>query len=110
MKRPVYSKVSESIPFAIQKTVLSHYDCAELPLKIYALLTLTLIIVELVATLVILIFAGQGADKYAYATQFLLVTVYFYMDLYYILYVVHLRFRLPAEYRVMVPLAFVGFG
>lgn len=65
---------------------------------------------ELVASLVILIFAGQGISPFVYATQFLLVTVYFYADVFYILYIVHLRFRLPAEMRTMIPLAFVGFG
>ena len=78
--------------------ILDYYHYYELPAKIYTIASLACIVVDLLASLIFLIFQGKKDGRgVIYLAQFFIVTVNFYGDVFLFAYGAHLVTRLPLE-------------
>lgn len=82
----------------------------EFPLKIYSITSAVCLVVDCVATIVALAGCGRQEVPGVYVMQLLIVTVYFYTDIFLFLYGLLFTVKLPVSLRRSVLQALVGWG
>ena len=90
--------------------VVEYLNDFEIPARIYTLLSVICLVLDLISCLVFLILTGQDEDKVIHGSKLFFVSMYFYMDLIYIAYVIHFVLKLPSSTRMYTAKALFGFG
>lgn len=96
--------------FDFKEQLLKSYEYVENYLKFYTLGSLVCIAVDLIASLVLLILAGNSNLPCAFLAMLIIVTIYFYIDTWFIFWCVKLRFVVDDEFQMELPKALLGFG
>ena len=113
-KRLAFGSVKPKLTSEIQKQLLDYYEDFELPAKAYTGITGLCFLIDLIAMLIYIGKVGISDDKKTEASVHLgqLISVVFYiiLDVYFILWLAHFRFRLPEHMREYLPRALLGFG
>ena len=105
-----FNKVRTPMDKQIKKIIIEHLDEYEIPAKVYTCLTLGCLVFDIIAMLIYFIFVGKYQDLFFNVVQLFFVTAYFYLDVMFMLFLLHLRFRLPNELRDQLVKALIGFG
>lgn len=88
------------------------YDPMQVPLKVYAISSFVCVLIDILAALIFLIFCGKNgwAEAHVYFFQLMIVTIYFYTDMFLFFTGTKWALRLPVVLRRVVLKALVGFG
>lgn len=80
-------------------------------MKYYTLTTIVCVATDLITSLVMLIMAGKHeAMSVVFLAMLFIVTVYFYIDTYFIFWTGKLSFLVSEEFKMLLPKAFLGIG
>jgi len=90
--------------------VIEYLDDFEMPAKVYTFVTGGCLMIDTISLFIYLILLGKYTDPFFNLVQLFFVTAYFYLDVVYVLYLLHLRFRLPLALRDPIVKALIGFG
>jgi hypothetical protein len=96
--------------YDFKEQLLRTYESVENYLKFYTLGSLVCVAVDLIASLVLLILAGNSNLPCAFLAMLFVVTIYFYIDTWFIFWCVKLRFVVEDEFQMEMPKALLGFG
>jgi len=107
-----FKSTKKNLPEIYKHILWTSYEPMQLPLKVYAVGSLVCMVIDILAALVFLIFCGkmEWQRVSVFFFQLLIVTVYFYLDIYLFLTVAKWMLRLPNELKRCVPKAIFGFG
>jgi len=94
----------------VKRIMIEYLDDFEIPAKVYAFMTGGCLLIEIISIFIYLILLGKFTDPFFNLVQLFFVTAYFYLDIVYVLYLLHLRFRLPVSLRDPIIKALIGFG
>jgi hypothetical protein len=83
------------LPDTTKINLIEHYDQVEKPLRIYQGLSAGCLVLDTVFGLILLVMAGLTEYKLVWLSQLFIVTIYFYADLWLILYAVHFNLKVP---------------
>ena len=108
---------------------LEYLNDFEIPVRIYTLLTIICTVLDIISAFVFLILTGNTGsvftgttsdtigqelndydDKLLHGMKLFFVSMYFYLDLIYIAYIIHFVLKLPKDQRIYTAKAFFGFG
>lgn len=85
----------QSFPQKVKTSLNHHYESAEVLLKIYNIASIVCLVVDIIAALVMLVLAGKQEYPLAYLSQALVVTIYFYTDVFLFFYMGKLFMEMP---------------
>lgn len=94
----------------VKRIIIEYLDDFEMPAKVYTFATGGCLVIDIISLFIYLILLGKYADAFFNLVQLFFVTAYFYLDIVYVLYLLHLRFRLPLSLRDPIVKALIGFG
>ena len=109
----IFAQLKPDLSNKIKQLLLKYYEDYELPAKVYSGLSCLTILIDIIAFWVYIGKIGLGEDlssQTVYFGQLFSVFFYFILDVFFFLYLVHFRFRLPEQMKEYLPRALVGLG
>ena len=96
----------------VQKLIVDYYGDVERPAQIYTLISIVALIIDIISIFIMLGFIGTMGEQvfHAYLVQIICVQFYLLLDLYYILWTLHMSFRMHDPIRSWLLFAVLGSG
>jgi hypothetical protein len=109
-KEWTFKDAYSQVPNLFKEGLLRFYSSLEKELKVYSVLTLSCYVVDLLANLVFLIFAGKSDWPATYCAQLFVLQIFHFTTLGLLFYAVLAKFKIPQEWQIPTAKAMLGIG
>ena len=112
-KQLVFAQVKPDLTKKMQVLLIEYYNDYEKPAKVYTATSCLTLLIDIISTWVYIGKIGLSDEPSAqtvFLGQLFSVFFYFILDIFFILWLVHFRFRLPESMQTYLPKALIGLG